>query len=284
MDRFHRVCLTSTVAIALCAGPLFAQEAPAPAPAEPAPVAAEPAPAPAAEPAPVAEPARAPEEAAAAPAVEEAPSVPSWVRIDSDGYGVQLWAGATHDLGAFQLATDIYVASGTPGAPPGSYGAFSIGEFDIGPAFTFADGKVALTPMVGAQFDWVQKRMVSLVAPQLFTILNFDSIYFESWIQLFVYSPFTDGAEAFDTLYTRDFLLYKVSDMFAIGPNIELNYGLDAGEITSLPIGGAAMVGYGTGNTLLLALGYETNEDARAAGGGSGDRAIAGRFTFIHYF
>jgi hypothetical protein len=275
MDRFHRVCLTSTFAIALCAGPLFAQEAPAttPAPADPAPVAAEPAPAPVPEPspAPAAEPARAPEEAAPAPAAEEAPSIPSWFRIDSDLFGVQLWAGATHDLGAFQLATDIYVTS-------------TIGEFDIGPAFTFADGAVALTPMVGAQFDWAQKRMVSLVVPQLFTIVNLDSIYFESWIQGFFYGPFTEGAAPLDTLYTRDFLLYKVSDTFAIGPNIELNYGFDAGEITSLPIGGAAMVGYGTGNTLLLAMGYETNEDARAAAGGSGDRAIFGRFTFIHYF
>lgn len=278
MDRFHRVCLSSTFAIALCAGPLFAQEAPAPAP--PAAAAAEPAPAPApvaaAEPpAPAAEPpARAPEEATpapAAPAEENPPAPPSWFRIDSDLYGVQLWAGATHDLGAFQLATDIYVTS-------------TIGEFDIGPAFTFADGAVALTPMVGAQFDWAQKRMVSLVVPQLFTIVNLDSIYFESWIQGFFYSPFTEGAEPLDTLYTRDFLLYKVSDMFAIGPNVELNYGFDAGEITSLPVGGAAMIGYGTGNTLLLAMGYETNEDARAAAGGSGDRAIFGRFTFIHYF
>lgn len=270
MDRFYRVCLSSTFAIALSAGPAFAQEEPAPAPApaaEPAPVAAEPAP----EPAPVAEPPRAPEEAAPAPAVEEAPSIPSWFRIDSDGFGVQLWAGATHDLGALQLASDIYVTG-------------TFGEFDIGPAFAFADGAVALTPMVGVGFDWAQKRMVALVAPQLFTIVNLDSIYFESWIQAFFYGPFTDGAEVADTLYTRDFLLYKVSDMFAIGPNVELNYGFDAGEITSLPVGGAAMVGYGTGNTLLLALGYETNEDARATAGGSGDRAIFGRFTFIHNF
>jgi hypothetical protein len=261
----------------LCASPVWAQtaETPPPPPAG-APAAAE-APAPAAEPAaPAPEPTPAPEPAAAPPAEapaaeEESAAPPSWFRIDSDGFGVQLWAGATHDLGAFQLATDIYVVG-------------TIGEFDIGPAFTFADGAVALTPMVGAQFDWYQKRMVSLVAPQLFTIVNLDSIYFESWIQAFIYSPFTDGAEGADTLYTRDFLLYKVSDMFAIGPNVELNYGFDAGEITSLPVGGAAMVGYGTGNTLLLALGYETNEDARATAGGSGDRAIFGRFTFVHYF
>ena len=274
MDRFPRVCLTSTLAIALYTGPLLAQEAPPPAPAE-AP-AAEPAPAPepvaepaAAEPAP--EPAPAPAAEAPAPVEEESTAPPSWFRIDSDGFGVQLWAGATHDLGALQLATDIYVVG-------------TVGEFDIGPAFSFADGAVALTPMVGVQFDWWQKRMVGVVAPQLFTIVNLDSIYFESWIQGFFYSPFTEGAEPLDTLYTRDFLLYKVSDMFAIGPNIELNYGFDAGEITSLPVGGAAMVGYGTGNTLLLALGYETNEDARAAAGGSGDRAIFGRFTFIHNF
>jgi hypothetical protein len=272
MNRLPCVCLTSTFAFALYASPLLAQETP---PSDAPAAEAAPTPAPVAEaPAPAAEPpARAPEEAAPAPAPvdENPPAPPSWFRIDSDGYGVQLWAGATHDLGAFQLATDIYVFG-------------NIGEFDIGPAFTFADGAVALTPMIGAQFDWVQKRMVSLVAPQLFTIVNLDSIYFESWIQGFFYGPFTDGAAPLDTLYTRDFLLYKVSDMFAIGPNVELNYGFDAGEITSLPVGGAAMVGYGTGNTLLLALGYETNEDARATAGGSGDRAIFGRFTFIHYF
>ena len=119
-------------------------------------------------------------------------------RIDDDyQFGIQLWAGATHSLGGgVGLATDIYLAEGEPGVYKGPGGlpvANSwYGEFDIGPAFTF--GPLSLTPMAGIGYDWGAKHVTALNLPQLYTILNTDSIYIESWIWTLLYSPFKEAA------------------------------------------------------------------------------------------
>jgi hypothetical protein len=277
--RLSLSCLT--FAIATLPAVAWAQDAaPAAEPAAPAaPVEAAPA-APAAEAAPTE---AAPAEAApAAPAeeapAEEAPSTPGWFRIDSDGLGLQLWVGATHELGeVVDLASDIYVGYGD--------GA-SYGEFDIGPAITLplgGDGNsLILTPMAGILFNWDQARATTAVVPQLFTYLTVGPVYFESWIQTFINSAFTE--DAIDTLYTRNFLLFKPTPSFGIGPHMEATFVLNDSEAdtpASLPVGGIASVEYGKNNTLMLALGYETNEAARESYGGSGDRGVVGRFTFV---
>jgi len=256
-----------------------------PAPAPPAPA---PAPAPDHDPAdkpetlPPVPPQPASPAAAGEAAEEKEATTPGWFRVDSDLAGLTLWVGATHDLGGVGLATDVSLSSGAySNIASGAVFPFSLAEFDVGPAFAFVNGAVALTPMVGIQFDWYQRRTVALAAPQLFTIVNLGRIYFESWVQFYFYGLFTDGAKVRDSLYTRDFLLYKLSDAVAIGPNVEVTYLFDNHQVWSLPVGGAAMLNYGKHSTLLVALGYETDEQARASSGGSGDRAIAGRFTFI---
>jgi hypothetical protein len=252
--------------------------------AAPAAPEADPEPAPAEEPEPepaAAAPAAAAEPAPADPAEAEEDGIPGWFRIDSDGLGLQLWVGATHSLGPVDIASDIYVDSGT------------FAEFDIGPAFSF--GPLALTPMVGIGFDWSEQRATSLIAPQLFTILDLDMIYFESWIQGFLYSPFTEGAD--NDLYTRNFLLAKLSDDFHIGPQMEATLALnnDRDTLSSLPVGGRINLAYGENNLLGLFLGYETQEDARQVTDGSEtvdpvtgetvegttERALVGRFTFV---
>ncbi len=220
--------------------------------------------------------------AALAPSEPDASAVPGWFRIDSDFAGLSLWVGATHDLGGVGLATDVVVSSGSyEDISSGTTVPFSLAQLDVGPAFAFVDGGVALTPMVGIQFDWMQHRAVALSTPQLFTIVNLGPVYFESWVQCFFYGIFEDAAKIRDNFYTRNFLLYKFADFFALGPNVELTYRFDSKQVSSLPVGGAAMVNYGKNSTLLLALGYETDAQAREAAGGSGERAVAGRFTFI---
>jgi len=183
---------------------------------------------------------------------------------------LQLWAGATHPLGeGLGLASDIYVNSGF------------LGEFDIGPAITA--GPMTLTPMIGVQFDWGQRKMAAIV-PQFYAVGGVAPVYFELWAQLYLYKP-TDYGLNF--LYTRLFVNFALSDYIAIGPQAEITFGIgdDQDTVTSLPVGGNVMLtNYGKGNTLLLFLGYETNENAREASGGSGDRAVAGRMTFIHNF
>jgi hypothetical protein len=191
----------------------------------------------------------------------------AWFRVDTDNLGTQFWFGATHSLGGFKLASDIYVVGTTA-------------QLDIGPALTF--GSLSLTPMIGFAFDFTASDLTTIV-PQLYTIWSSDGpLYFESWIQIFLYSPVGDGIA--DLAYTRNFLLYKLDDWFAVGPNVELSFqisesvaGADDAGLVTLPVGPAVMVGYGKSNTLLLFLGYET----QAA---EGEGALTGRFTFIRYW
>jgi hypothetical protein len=210
----------------------------------------------------------APEAAADAPVAEE--TFPAaWFRIDSDLFGLQLWAGATHMItDTIGIATDMYVTSGT------------IGELDIGPAF--AAGPVTVTPMIGLQADWAAFEAVSLV-PQLFVTGGPDPIYMELWLQGFMNSVFNDTAGA-NTLYGRFFLDYKVGKYFAIGPEIEMTLGLnDAAKpggdtLLSLPIGANIMLpNYGQGNNFFIFAGYETQDTPN-------DSHLAGRLTFVRNF
>ncbi len=309
--------LMSTAAWAQEAAPAPAAPAAEPAPAA-APAPAEAAPAPAAgeqtaqasgEVAPAemsasAEVAEEPAPAEEAPAMEEAPmeeapaaveeapaeegsSTPGWFRVDSDGLGLQLWFGATHDLGGVGLATDIYIDSGT------------LAEFDLGVEIPIGES-VLLIPMVGLALDWSEMRPTTLVAPQLFAYLDFSPVYIEYWGQFFFTSPLAsddvdsgDGATsekdaAGDTMYNRLQLFFNISDTVALGPQVEATVALNdaAGDgLTSLPVGLGTNIGYGENNTLGLWLGYETKKDARVAadelGGGVTERGIVGRFTFV---
>jgi hypothetical protein len=208
--------------------------------------------------------------------------LPAWFRIDSDVGALQLWAGATHPLAdGLGLASDMYVNSGF------------LGEFDIGPAITA--GPTTLTPMIGVQFDWSQRKMAAIV-PQFYAVGGVAPVYFELWAQLYLYRP-TDymvgGGDVLNFLYTRLFIDFALSDYIAIGPQLEMTFGVgdDQDTILSMPVGGNVMLtNYGKGNTLLFFLGYETKDTARAAGDlaagniTSDDNAVAGRLTFIHNF
>ncbi len=210
-------------------------------------------------------------EAAPAPeAEEEESSTSGWFRVDTDSLQTQFWLGATHDFGGLAIASDIYVVG-------------SFAEFDIGPSFSF--GNLALTPMVGIGFDFENSNVSSLIAPQLFSIYDMEKLYFESWIQVFLLSPFEDGAE--DDFYTRNFLLYKASDEIAVGPQVEVLYALNSEDgdgtdenpgfesgVVSLPVGGRVNLGYGKNNTLGIFLGYDLE-------GAEGSDKVAGRFTFV---
>jgi len=197
-------------------------------------------------------------------AAAEASVTTGWFRVDTDSLATQFWLGATHDLGPIAIASDIYVV--------GSYA-----EFDIGPSFSV--GNLSLTPMIGIGFDFTTENVVTLNAPQLYASYDTSSLYFESWVQLFVNSPFATDAE--DSFYTRNFLLYKVADEMQIGPQVEVSYRVNDVEsmmltsgVTSLPVGARVNLGYGKSNTLGIFLGYDT----KAASGSDG---VAGRFTFV---
>jgi len=288
MMRHPRLAFASSVVSFLAlTGTALAQEpaAPAAAPAAPAaPVATPPEAAPPAappEPTPVA-PAEAPAAEAApaeAPAAEEPAGIPAWFRIDSDLNGLQLWAGATHDLGGVALASDMYVYS---------YAGGSFGEFDLGPAFSLLDGGLVITPMVGINFNWSLQKTNAIV-PQLYFVGGNSSIYFESWWQLFIQSPFEDEFNlGLNYLYTRNFATFGISEDFGIGPAVEAWISFDkdkTGEtLFHVPVGGIAKLAYGEGSTFFGFLGYEVTDVGREIAGGSGDRAIVGRLTFVKNF
>jgi hypothetical protein len=268
----HRIVvrLAPWIVLALMGGPTaLAQEPPPPLPAEPA---AEPMPAPeTAAVEPIAKGDDAPVEAP--PPEEEASGITGWFRIDSDGGGLQLWAGAAHPLtDNLSLATDIYVYAGAD--------AQSYGEFDIGPAIAL--GPVILTPMIGFQINFTAQRAAAVV-PQLYTIIDAGPIYFESWIQVYLYDMFAaDDTTALDFLHTRNFLLFKASDYLALGAEIDANFALTnkeefaAGEtVYWLPVGPHIKLNYGEASTLELFVGYDLAADDQ------GKDDLAGRFTFV---
>ncbi|MFA5202804.1 MAG: hypothetical protein WC708_00110 [Lentisphaeria bacterium] len=228
------------------------------------------------------------------PPVEEKKPIQSYFRIDQDYmFGLQLWAGAAYPISnKISLAADIFmpeVAGPTTKSALYSYW----GEFDLGPAFTL--GPVTLTPMAGIAFDWGAKRAIALNAPQLYTIINIDRFYFESWVWTVLYSPFKDKVWN-DYIHTRNWFLFKINDIIAVGPQFEYMYYFknystpdDSGVMTlrnpkgtaAMPLGGHIELAFGTGNSLGLFLGYELNKDVRTRNDGN---ALSGRFSFVHNF
>jgi hypothetical protein len=206
------------------------------------------------------------EPAAPAGDAAEEPSSPisGWFRFDVDGLGPQFWFGATHKVGGLAIASDIYVDD-----------AFA--ELDLGVTLTF--GNLSLTPMAGIGVNFQTYELATLIAPQLFTTYIQGPIYVDSWIQVFFNSPFDDAGR--DFVYFRAFVVYKLTDYFGIGPQVETSIFLDEsaegagdGGLAALPLGAQLNVGYGENRTLGLFLGYDTQYE------GDGD-GITGRFTFI---
>ena len=199
-------------------------------------------------------------------AAEEESSISGWFRTDTDSLGTQIWVGASHPVGSISIDSDIYVVD-------------TFGEFDLGLGIPVVDSdslSLSLLPMVGIGFDYgTPNGPTTLIAPQLFTYLTAGSIYFESWIQMFLNSPFDE--EGADSFYTRDFILYSINDTVAIGPQVEATIDLgDESGLGSLVVGGRINLGYGENNTLGLFVGIETQleEDSE-------DTGLTGRMTFV---
>lgn len=207
--------------------------------------------------------------------MEEESGVSGWFRTDTDGLGTQIWLGGSYPMGSISIDSDIYVV-----------GTFA--EFDLGigiPAVDSDSLSLTFLPMVGIGFDYASANGPnSLIAPQLFTYLTAGSIYFESWIQGFFNTPFDYGD---DSLYTRNFILYSVTDNIAIGPQVEVTTILAGLEmeneedetetgLSSLVVGGRINMAYGENNTLGLFVGIETQLDDD-----SEDSGITGRMTFV---
>lgn len=202
--------------------------------------------------------------------MEEESSISGWFRTDTDSLGTQIWFGGSYPAGSVSIDSDIYVV-----------GTFA--EFDLGVGIPVADSEslsLTLLPMVGIGFDYESANgPSSLIAPQLFTYLTAGSIYFESWIQFFFNTPFDYDD---DILYTRDFLLYSITDNIAIGPQVEVGLILstldekDDTGLDSLVVGGRINMAYGENNTLGLFVGVETQMEED-----SEDTGLTGRMTFV---
>ncbi|HKY40460.1 MAG TPA: hypothetical protein VJN18_31215 [Polyangiaceae bacterium] len=269
--------------------PAAAAPAAPPAPAAPAEAAAAPAPAPAPEAAPAA-----PVEATAAEvaAAADGPAPwPGWIRIDSDASLLQMWGGGTAPLtDGVGLAFDMYVNS------------LNLGELDVGPAITA--GPLTLTPMIGLQIDWVQRRAVALV-PQFYAVGSLGPIYTELWFQYYMNTVFQDDPPApagpiANDIFVRLIADFKISDYVAAGLELDLNHnsentnleGEDDG-IKSLAIGPNVMLSnVGAGSSFMVFLGYETKPYFGSVPGGgpppNGEKDSAnhltGRLTFVHNF
>jgi hypothetical protein len=226
--------------------------------------------------------------ALADPAPTEQP-VTSYFRFDQDYmFGTQLWAGATYPLiDGLGISADIYVPENYPGLSVDQTGTAKLsnswwGEFDIGPSLTL--GPLTVTPMAGIAFDWAAKKAIAINAPQLYTVINFNKIYFESWWWTVLYSPLHNPVYS-NYFHTRNWVLYKISKVISAGPQMELMYNLNTQGygikgLTAAPLGGHVELAFGTGNSLGLFLGYEMSRQIRTLNGSAAD----GRLTFVHNF
>ena len=202
----------------------------------------------------------------------DAGSVVGWLRIDLDRHGLQPWVGAAYRLGeTADLNADVYMRDVSA-------------RYDLG--VTFYLGPLSLNPALGLVMDFHPEvmRCTGLTAPQLYTILEIGSVYFESWIHFHFNDLFApDDAPARDYFYTRNFLLFVLSRQMAIGPQIEADttFRNSGGDLlASLSLGGRVNLGFGPGNVLGAFLGYELDDSARGPNAG----ALAGRFTFLRYW
>ncbi len=202
--------------------------------------------------------------------MEEEAGISGWFRTDTDSLGTQIWFGGSYPAGSVSIDSDIYVV-----------GTFA--EFDLGIGIPVVDDEsLSLTflPMVGIGFDYeTANGPNSIIAPQLFTYLTAGSINFESWIQMFFNTSFDYDDDLF---YTRNFILYSVTDNIAIGPQLEVGATLSGLEeetetgLDSLVVGGRINMAYGENNTLGLFVGIETQMDED-----SEDSGLTGRMTFV---
>jgi len=189
----------------------------------------------------------------------------AYLRLDADRDGVSAWAGGNHPLGG-----GAYVAADVIG-----HLADTTGQVDLGLVLPLG-GALSFLPTAGAAFDFGGQRAHYLV-PRLITVLEVGPLYLESWVRLRLRTPFVQDTE--NDFHTRNFLLFTVSRVIAVGPQHELTYVFEnaAGDATQEnALGGRVNLGFGEGNVLGLFLGYDF---ADAAAG-----HLAGRFTFVRSF
>jgi hypothetical protein len=208
----------------------------------------------------------------------------AWLRLDADRVGLQLWLGATPTVGPIDLAIDGVVSQVYPGAvDPSQNAAFNaaIGDsyraptarLELGPALSW--GALFVLPKLGIGYDFERQRVAPLV-PQTLIIVQAGPVYFESWLQLFLYDVFEEGAQ--DSFHTRNTLLVALSPALALGAELDATVAVrnfTGSALRGLPIGGVANVQLAPPFTLGLFLGYETQSEARNAR----HDVIAGRLT-----
>ena len=205
-----------------------------------------------------------PPRSAPAPEAAEEPAdddtgVTAWFRVDADVLGTQFWAGGSHPIGPVGLAVNGIMLG-------------AIGEMDVG--LDLRAGAVRVVPVAGMSFDFGNENAKGITAPRVIVTVDASPIWFESWTQLTFESPFEKTAA--DLFYTRNFLLYRLADWIALGPQLELSYQLNhEKELLSLPVGGHLELRHGENNRLSFLLGYDTDELPNSDG-------VAGRVTLVH--
>lgn len=214
------------------------------------------------------------------PKPEEQPKEPAFVtglvRMDQDYmFGLQAAALNTFRLNDnFGLSTNVYVSENMVVPTDTGYGNSYWGEFDVGPAFNYK--WLTVTPMVGVAFDWAIKKPIALNGPQLYTIINTDKLYLESWVYSVFYSVFDDIQS--DYIHTRNWALYKLNDKFAVGPQVEYSYNLQTKRtVYAAPVGGHIDFTYES-NSVGLFLGYDVSKIT------GDDGRFAGRLSYLHFF
>jgi hypothetical protein len=209
-----------------------------------------------------------------------------WVRLDADRVGLNAWVGGTTPIGPLELASNVIVSQGWPGAVDPIQGSVVDASGDdyrapalrleLGPAF--ATGGFFFLPKVGFGYDLEREKFGPLV-PQLFTIIQAGPAYFESWVQFYFYNFLDEGTQ--DSFYTRDMLLVALSNQFAVGAEVDLTVAIKNSPgkaLRSLALGPTATYSPWEPFTVGLFVGYEFQKSAR----NSEHDFLAGRVTVTY--
>jgi len=148
-------------------------------------------------------------------------------------------------------------------------------EMEIGPYFSFADGKLDICPMFGSYMN-LSSGETEYLLPQLYFYSSMDKLYFEAW-NIYGHGVLASTKD-YPYFYGRYYATYSLTDWLAIGPQVELTMDLsdDAEEsLASLQFGGAiSFPTYGENNSILVFLGVDNKADNH----------MVSRFTFVRYF
>ncbi len=172
-----------------------------------------------------------------------------WTRLDMDRSGFTVKIGGSGTGFGLNWEHSLLLWHGPNNA-----------EFDIGPAFSLADGKLVVSPELGLEVN-MNTGLTNFIMPILFVFFDSEKSHVQLWN--FYYHGVHKTTQDGNIYYGRYFYKYDLTGGFAAGLQAELSYDLSDVQagVLSMPVGLKADWGYGENNTLGCFIGRDTQAE-----------------------